>query len=153
MKQGLILVAVVFVLGACAGKKTIEGGGGKVTKAGVLSVWGNWIKDKGGKFDIEFAIQNESDKGLIILLADMQCSKGGASGELKHTFFNTGERTIDFTPKQTKKFRMVCKIGSDVKGEYQITINRVFTNPGNDGKTKGDVVANNIVWKAADGGK
>jgi hypothetical protein len=136
-----------LVLCSCSGKKIILENGNKVSKEGV-SVWANWIKEKGKKFDVEIGITNGSNKDIIIMLGDMDCSRGTSSGALKHTFFNTGERTIDFRVGQTKSFRMVCDYRTNVQGPFKIVVRRVFENPGGDGRAKGTVLTENIEWKA-----
>lgn len=120
-----------------------------VTAPGVASMWINWVKDKGKKFDFEMVIKNESDKGIIIFLYEISCDRGNRHGEVKHTFFNTGERTIDFRPHEQKKFGLVCRYDEETKGEYKVTIGSIYDNPSGDGKITGKKIANNLVWKKA----
>ena len=65
----------------------------------------------------------------------------------KHTFFNTGERTIDFKPAEAKTFNLVCRLGAETTGAMRLTIAKVYENQTLDGKTAGKVVASNIEWK------
>ena len=142
-------IAVFFAFVACvcfAGKIKIEGGK-KVTKAGVISVSADWVKDKGKKYDINLSLTNESKQSIIVMLNDLHCKRGNATGIIHHTFFNTGERTIDLTPGQVKSFNMVCDVKEPTRGDYQVSIGRVFENPANDGKTKGKVLATDVVWE------
>jgi hypothetical protein len=123
-----------------------------MTKEGVLSVNVEWIKDKKKKYDIRLAIHNEANKAIIVKLGDMQCYRGARQGILHHTFFNTGERTIDFSVGQQKVFQMVCDLGTRTKGPYRIVFGKVYDNPSNDGATLGKVISESIEWKANDSG-
>lgn len=141
-------IAVFFVFVSCvcfAGKIEIPGGK-RVTRAGVISIAAPWVKDKGKKFDIGVSLTNESKQSIIVMLGDLHCKRGNLDGVLHHTFFNTGERTIDLTPGQNKSFNMVCDVHEATRGDYRVTIGRVFANPANDGKTKGEVLATNVEW-------
>ena len=113
-----------------------------VTKVGAATVWADWVKDKKTKFDVHLNIRNENkDTGIIVMQGEMGCARGAVTGELKYTFFNTGERMIDLKPNQTKSFNLVCKLPTQAKGEYTITVGHVYTNPSLDGKTIGKPVA------------
>ena len=140
-------VTLLFTTSSFAGRVQLGVNDNKVTVKDVLSVWSEWIKDKGKKFDINIHLQNESDQGIIIQLSEIRCHRGGAQGELKHTFFNTGEKVMDFKPHEQKSFNLVCKIGQETKGEYKLTVGTVYANPSGDGKTLGKPIAKNIEWK------
>ena len=139
-------IALTLILSSCGGKKVAFDEAQKVKKEGV-AVWTNWLKDKGKKFDLQFNIQNEGKKDIIILLSDMSCFHGSVAGTLKHTFFNTGERTIDIHPGQLKSFNLVCNMGGESQGDYKILISRVYENPNGDGKTRGKAIVNDLEWK------
>ena len=81
------------------------------------------------------------------MLSDLQCFRGDVQGRIRHTFFNTGERTIDFNAGENKRFKMVCDLGQKSKGELKIIARRIYDNPDNDGKKKGTVLARDIEWK------
>ncbi len=118
---------------------------------GIVTATVGWIKDKKKKWDLDLHIKNENpEQGIIIFLSDMGCRRGSTVGKLKHTFFNTGERTIDFRPGQVKDFHLVCDTGNESTGAYQLEITRVYSNPSLDGKTIGKVVAKNLKWKHSD---
>jgi len=136
MIRALAILSLLIFVSACANKK-IAPDPTNVTTA------------KGDKFDINLHVQNEDpDQGIIIYLSDIRCSRGGRRGEMKHTFFNTGERTIDFRPGEKKDFNLVCRTGSDGRGgEILIGVDRVYSNPGLDGRTVGKVIAKGLVWK------
>lgn len=150
MRNGLITIvglACVFLLSACAGKKISMGDQTKVSK-GPVTVYSSWVKDKGKKYDVQFHIANEGQTAFIIMLNDITCWRGNTRGELKHTFFNTGERTIDIRAGQQKTMNLVCNHhNEDPKGGYSIQINKVYDNPGGDGVTRGKVIANDIEWR------
>jgi hypothetical protein len=146
----LSLFAAIAVMGCGAKRVKIEEK--QVTKNDIVAFNVSALKDKGKSYDILMSIQNVSpDKDIIIMLNDMQCFKGASQGELKHTFYNTGERTIDFRKGQLKNFKMVCKLGSKTKGDYRILVTRIFDNPGADGETKGKVLGSNIEVKLSAG--
>ena len=119
----------------------------KTTKQGIITFWPSWIQDKGDKYDVGMNIQNDSEtKDIIVLINDLKCSRGDLSGRIKHTFFNTGERTIDLTPGEHKKFNLVCYLSEETEGEYVLEIKRVYANPSNDGATRGNILASNLRW-------
>jgi hypothetical protein len=146
-QKWLVVLIAGLLLSACSGKKVKLNDGNKVSKNGVV-LWASWIKDKGKKFDLQLNLLNETKKSIIINLSDMSCFRGSLQGELKHTFFNTGERTIDLGVGLKKSFNMVCNYGEKASGNYKIVISQVFENPGSDGKTRGAVIANNLEWVA-----
>lgn len=129
----------------CSSKKVLDHNNA-VSKTGVVKVWANWVKDKGKKFDIQFVVENLSDKGIIIYLNDIQCARGKRTGRIKHTFFNTGERTIDFRGGEIKQFNLVCTIGAKADGPFNMRVVKVYDNPEEDGESRGKVIAQNIVW-------
>jgi hypothetical protein len=145
MKFVVASLLAAFALTACGSNPVIDEQHAEASKAGI-SFRPILIKDKGAKYDIKFAISNLSDKNIIILLSEMSCYRGHMMGILKHTFFNTGERTIDFKAGQMKEFKMVCDYGSKMKGDYKISIRKVYENPNGDGATKGKVITENIDW-------
>lgn len=116
------------------------------TKAGgVMEARINWLKDKKNKFDFELVLSNLKETGLIVYLNDIACKKGSVIGEVKHTFFNTGERTIDFRPGETKRFKLVCKLFGEVQSDkFNVTIKRINSNPSNDGKTVGKLLLRDL---------
>ncbi len=140
------IIALSLLMSACGHKKINTGSAETGGKKGLLVLSAEWVKDKGTKYDLNFEMRNESDKDIIVMLNDMECSQGDQHGVLKHTFFNTGERTIDFRKGQTKRFLMVCDLGVKAVGAYKITVNRVYDNPESDGAQKGKVIAKDLVW-------
>ncbi len=132
---------------ACTHKKIATDPGNVAGQKGVVSAWAEWVKPKTKKYDLHFHIKNESDKTIIVKLGDINCYRGERSGDVRYTFFNTGERTIDVGPGQDKHANMVCSFGVPQTGDFRVVIRRVFANPSNDGKTTGDVIAKDIVWQ------
>jgi hypothetical protein len=120
-----------------------------VTKRGVVSCWADWVKDKGDKFDISFSIRNESDQALIVFLHDIVAGRGKAEGPVRYGNFGIGERTIDFHPGQTKEQTFVCDAVDVAKsGPYHVTIKRVYSNPNHDGRSYGEVLAEDVEWES-----
>jgi hypothetical protein len=142
----LASLASLLSLASCSHGKELRTSSAKVTENPWITISALELKDKSKKYDIELVIRNKSDRDIIIYLRDMQCYRGEIPGMLKHTFFNTGERTIDFHRGQMKKFRLVCDLGTKQQGAYKIVVGRVFDNPEGDGSTKGKVLAQSIEW-------
>lgn len=150
MTRFLISSALVLLAG-CASKQTFSNTNSSVTSNPAIEITTLWLKDKGKKYDIEMNIRNVSSSDIVFFLKDMSCEKGGVAGRLKHTFFNTGERSIDFRKGQLKRFKMVCDIGAEERGSYKIMISQVFENPNGDGRTQGKVLATNVSWTGQSG--
>ena len=146
----LALLLALLLTGCGGGKATLAPEASTLKKEGVLSMSVEWVKDKKKKFDIRMVIRNEAKYPIIIKLGDMQCYRGERQGMLKHTFFNTGERVIDFRVGEQKIFQMVCDHSMKSDGPFRIVIGRVYDNPTNDGATPDKVIAENIDWKAAE---
>lgn len=145
----IFLVTVFVSVTAFAAEKIeINSSDSKITRPGVAAVWGEWVKDKGHKYDLGLKIKNESDKPMIILLKEMQCFRGDRQGELTYAFFNLGERTIDFAPGQLKGMTFKCAIGGHVEGEFRIVVQNIYENPNGDGKTTGRLMAKDVTWRA-----
>jgi hypothetical protein len=151
MSKWFVLVfALVSVRGFASDKIKVDPANVAKEK-GVISFGADWIKDKGKKFDLHLMMHNENgEKGIIVYLSDMSCHRGARMGTLKYTFFNTGERTIDFRPGQSKDFNMVCDTGEGASGAFQVTVSKVYENPNMDGKTPGKILAKSLTWKQLD---
>lgn len=143
--------AAIWVLSACGSRQVRSDESEAAKQDGVVKVWAAWVKDKGGKFDMNLNLKSEDEKKTILIyLSDISCGRGDLRGEVRHTFFNTGERNIQFAPGQHKSFNAVCLLPGKTKGEYSVRIGKVFDNPSGDGKTAGKVIGENLVWRQAD---
>src|SRR4051794_17629104 len=101
MRPEKFLLATIVLYSMASYAKYEPSPENKMEAKGVMTMTVAWIKDKSKKFDINVTIRNDNNtSGIIIFLHDMGCQRGGVTGSLKHTFFNTGERTIDFRPNQ-----------------------------------------------------
>lgn len=148
--MSIILVFLCSTLAQASEKYSPDPANQMIAKD-IVSIGVPWIKDKGKKFDVNVRIHNESpEKGIIIFLSDMGCKRGAVRGELKHTFFNTGEKTIDFKPNETKSFTLVCRTSSEGRGDFNLTVSKVYSNPSMDGKTVGTVIAKDLTWTQLD---
>lgn len=143
----ILILAVLLSPRAHAGKVELGESDNKVTKAGVITLSADWLKDKGKKYDIAFRMKNEHKTGIIVRLDDMRCYRGETEGVLKHTFFNVGERTIDMRPGQLKKFTMVCHVGDKSVGTYRIVVGHVYENASGDGRSLGKALAQDVTWQ------
>lgn len=151
MRYTVCVFALLMSLQALASDKFMPDPENQMSAKGVVTVSVPWIKDKGDKFDVNLSIHNEdTDKGIIIFLSDMGCMRGTVRGELKHTFFNTGEKTIDFKPNETKSFTLVCRVHGEGRGDFKISVAKVYGNPSMDGKTVSKVLAKDLSWKQSD---
>jgi hypothetical protein len=146
MKKNLLTLALIsaFTVG-CASKNRVSVGGTPVKAGNIMEARVNWLKDKKDKFDFNLSLQNTSDKGVIIYLNDISCMKGTSTGEVKHTFFNTGERTIDFRPGQMKEFKLVCILGHEVPdNSFKVIVKRINEDQFGNGTTAGKILARNL---------
>lgn len=155
MKSVLILVAAVCLSASAFAKQEFHPDSENQMKAAnIFSARVPWIKDKGDKYDVRLVLHNENpEKGIIVFLSDMSCKRGNIAGSLKHTFFNTGERTIDFKPNETKEMTLVCKTEGSANGDFKLAVAKVYENPSLDGKTVGKVVAKDLSWAQSDRSK
>jgi len=145
MNKKLALFLVIAAVGtSCAHKKRekrVLASTSSAKAGGIMEARVDWLKKKKEKFDFGLTLSNLTENGLIIYLNDITCAKGNVTGEVKHTFFNTGERTIDFRPGETKKFKLVCRLYSQVDSDqFKVAIRRINSNPSNDGKTVGKLL-------------
>jgi hypothetical protein len=147
----LLLAAV---LGACSSKQLIPVNDETVrmTPNPVLYASVAWVKAEAGKYDFELVLRNQADVGIIIFLGEMQCYRGERPGTLKHTFFNTGERTIDLRSGEAKELKLVCRHGEGATGDFRVKFPKVYANPNNDGATTGKVIARDLLLAIARGG-
>jgi len=151
MLKNVFCLLLLASLNAVASDRFVPGPDNKAEAKGILTVTVGWIKDKGSKYDINLIMRNEkTDAGIIVFLSDLGCQRGEVTGSLKHTFFNTGEKTIDFRPHQTKDFNLVCKVEGKPKGDFKISVASVYSNPSLDGKTVGKVIAKDLRWSQSD---
>ena len=141
------VLSATFLLLACSHQVELKAEQTRVEAQG-LALQVNWLKDKGKKYDVELGITNNTGKDIVFQLGDMSCFRGTQQGMLKHTFFNTGERTIDFRSGQAKIFRLVCTLGNVAEGEYMIKIHNIRENPNGDGSSTGKLLIKSIAWKA-----
>lgn len=144
----IFFAIALLVSFGCSSKKVLSEN--NAVTQGPVKVWANWVKDKGEKFDIQFLMENIHTKPVIVKLHDVQCARGKRGGNLQHTFFNTGERTIDIMPGEVKQFNFVCTVGVKTAGAFNMRLNRVYDNPEKDGATLGKVIAKNIIWSTSD---
>ncbi len=149
----LVLSALFLGLFACGGSTlTVAPEQATMKKEGIISMAVEWVKDKKTKYDIRMTLHNEAKVPIIVKLRDMQCFRGETQGILHHTFFNTGERIIDFRVGESKVFQMVCDLHQKVSGPFRIVFGQIFDNPSNDGATVGKVISESVEWKANDAG-
>ena len=140
-------LALLTSLAACASKQIMTAENSKTTSNKLIEMNADWVKVKGSNFDVEIEVRNISKNDIIFMLNDMDCMRGEAHGVLKHTFFNTGERVIDFRAGQSKKFRMVCKVTGKATGDAKVIISKIFDNPTHDGATRGAVLGGPVGWQ------
>jgi len=149
--RGLVIVAILGVaVSACgATKRQLRPDANVAVREGVVSVWATWVKDKDDKFDIGLNLRNEAQVPILIKLSEISGARGSAPGTLRHAFFGAGEREIDLAVGQTKSFTMVCHYQTEMRGDFHITIHRVYDNS-TDEKSRGKVLAENVEWTQPD---
>lgn len=150
----LLGLCMAFVSVSCSSKRIkIKEEERSVTKNG-FTLSADWINPKKGKFDVNFTIANDTkDKSFMIPLEEIQCGRGSANGELKHTFFNTGTRNFRIHAQQKKTFRLVCELAPDdaeATGDFRIKIPRVYDFSKGDVQDKSHVILTNVEWKHSD---
>lgn len=146
MRASACLLASLLLLSGCGiTRASLVPEDNKVIGEGVLAVWGDWIVDKGDKFDVHLHLQNCSKQSIIVFARDISGAKGDSPGKVGFPAFGIGERTIDLAPAQIKSVTLGCKHGA-AKGDFKITVNRVFANPSDDRRTPGEVVATKVKW-------
>jgi hypothetical protein len=151
MRLATLIFAATVALSAYASTKYNPDPANKMQAPGIMTLSVAWIKDKEKKYDLNVTIKNErDDTGIIVFLSDMGCDRGDFGGKLKYTFFNTGERTIDFRPHQQKSFNMVCDTNVKATGPFKLRVYKVYDNPSMDGKTVGKVLATDLRWSQDD---
>jgi hypothetical protein len=142
----------MLMLISCSSRSSIRQDAIQHSPSKTLALSTPWIKDEDENFDMQLRLQNQTDQFIIVLLSDIRCSRGNVLGEITHSFFNTGERTIDLKPNETKKMTMVCRFSDDVKGDFSIKVVRIYANPAKDGKTLGDVIDKDVVLDIKESG-
>jgi hypothetical protein len=146
-----VSILAVFSVSSAADQMFRPGPDNKMEAKGIVTVEIPWINDEGDSYDVQFRVTNDNDdKGMIIFMSDLSCKRGNVTGRLKYTFFNAGERTIDFKPGETKEFKMVCKTEDHKKGDFKLNIARIYNNPSLDGKTVGKIIAKGLSFTQSD---
>ncbi|MBI3555797.1 MAG: hypothetical protein HY074_06010 [Deltaproteobacteria bacterium] len=148
-----VALAVTAAVGCSHGKKKLESSENRVVKGGIVSLSASTIKDRKNKFDVNFAIGNESGKSIIIVLDDLQCFKGADKGSLNHGMNGIASKMIDFHAGETKTFRFVCTMAGNKSGDPRVVVRKVYDNPNGDGMKLGDVLAENAEWTLASSAK
>lgn len=139
----IVLALVAFVSPrAHAGKVDLGEADNKVTKAGVITLSADWLKDKGKKYDIGFKFKSEHKEGMLVKLSDVSCFRGDIQGELD------SDKTLEIRPNQFKHLTLTCKLSDKASGgAYRLVVSRVYENVSGDGKTLGKVLAQDITWQ------
>lgn len=152
MKSVLVALVTVFVASMAFAKDMYHPSADNQMKAAnIFSLRVPWIKNKGDKYDVRLILHNENpEKGIIVFLSDLTCKRGNIAGMLKHTFFNTGEKVIDFKPNETKEMTLVCRTEGAENGDFKLNLSKVYENPSLDGKTVGKVIAKDLSWSQSD---
>jgi len=151
MRTGSAAVVLALAAAGCGGTRyTLTPESNTQTQENVISVWANWVKDKGEKFDVDLRVKNLSDKMQILYSDDITGSRGATTGTIKHARLGIGERTIDIAPGQTKSLVIVCIHDGEPSGDFVIRLGRIYDNPSGDRKTSGAVVSEGIEWRLAE---
>ena len=126
-----------------ASKITLGTEDNKVTKTGVISVYSSWLKEKGKKYDLDFNLRNEHDKGIILLVNEVHCYRGKEEGITKLG----GDNAMYFRAGELKDPVLTCKLSTSEPGEYRVTIGKIHENISGDGKSLGKVLSKGLEWK------
>lgn len=131
---------------ACSHKKIAVDDSAQASKKGVLAISAAWIKEKPKKFDIQVMLTNQSGKPEIVWLKDIQCSRNGVKGDVTMVDARHGDFPIALKPSAVKTIVFTCDYNAEVKtGAFKFNITRVYDNPSDDGRTKGQVIAKDLI--------
>ena len=114
----------------------------KVSKAGVIAVSSQWIKDKKKRWDAMLVLENLSKQTLIVSGDDIKCFRGDTEGIVHGV-----GHAIDVPSGGTKTATVQCDTRSKEGGDFRIEVGKVYSNPNNDGVTRGNVVATGLQWR------
>jgi hypothetical protein len=143
-----IIVISTFLLFSCS--RTTILGKNEVAVDNIISIKTPVLKEKSGYFAGEFVLTNLSDsQSIIINLTDISCKWGDQMGLIRYTLpFNIGEKKIDIKPHESKTAKLRCNVQSSGKGLKIVTISSIYSNPTNDGKTFGKMIAKDVSWSS-----
>ncbi len=153
MRLGLPLLALGVLSAGCSPRLHVNPDRGAVRLPGLIEVAPVWVKDKRKKFDLRVRLTNTSPEPFILLLSDIGCARGEEPGEVRHTLFGAGERTVDFRGGQSKVFTLICLTDGAEAGDFVFTVRAVREDLHRDGGTPGRVLAENIVWAMTETGE
>jgi len=119
----------------------------------ILKIEGNWIKDKGKKFDLSVSMTNIAKKEILVKRADMICKKGDHLGYYdrihnEHTNIQSNSpQYLVFEPGEKKKFHFTCYL--DLKyndKDFYFIVKKVFKNNSKDIDTpaKGSLLTQDV---------
>ncbi|MCX6112083.1 MAG: hypothetical protein NTY22_02190 [Proteobacteria bacterium] len=149
------LVIPVLLIASCATKNTNLASKGmiKSSSSDTLKIEGNWIKDKGKKFDLSVSITNIANKEILIKRVDMICKKGDHLGYYdrirnEHTNIQSNNpQYLVFEPGEMKRFHFTCYLDVKYKDkDFYFIVKKVFENNSKDIDTpaKGSLLAKDI---------
>ena len=136
-RPGALCLWIVAAGGGCADS---YGQRHAITHPGSASLWADWIKDEGKKFDMRAVLRNVSSRPLVVGRGDFDCSKGPLTGQLRILDGATSE--VVLRPGQEVQVVLVCHLGRKVKGPFRLTLHRV-----RDAATRKPLVS--LVWSSA----
>ena len=121
----------------------------KSSKPGTMSMWIEWIKDKGDKYDYRLHLENDSpNKDLLIRVNHIECYRDGKRGVTKNSYLKLASMSIPLFPGQKLDFNSFCYFNEETKGDFKIVIRNVYDNPTKDGITAGKVVVSDLTWSS-----
>ena len=118
-----------------------------------MKIEGNWLKDKGKKFDLSVSMTNITKKEILVKRTDMICKKGAYLGHYdsiynEHTNIqSTNPEYLAFEPGEMKRFHFTCYLDAMYKNkDFYFMVQRVFENSSKDISlpAKGSLLAQDI---------
>ncbi|MEZ4240690.1 MAG: hypothetical protein R3F59_31965 [Myxococcota bacterium] len=91
--------------------------------------------------------RNDGDVPLVMHTGSMRCLRGEMELPVGHGNFGIGERWLDLMPGESKTAQLLCDHGPEATGDYGLVIPAVYTNPSGDGRTEGEPLVTDLVWR------
>jgi len=132
-----LVVAVLFTASCGATKVNLASKGLVKSSSDILKIEGNWIKDKGKKFDLSVKMTNLTNKELLVMRGDMICKKGehvGSYGSIGRVHTNIASNRplfLTFEPGEVQQFYITCILDPNVEykdKDFYFVVKTVYEN-------------------------
>jgi hypothetical protein len=149
-KNKLMIFVFPLFLAGCGSQKIVPNSGDIVlSQKGLLDFTVSWVKDQSKAFETEVRISNTGEKSILIFQNDFLCYRGDIQGQLKASFFDKKEKTLDFKPGDVKLLKLVCDLQNPTKGPFKLVLKKVVEDKDSNGKKDiwtEVILAKDITW-------